>query len=105
MADSLGVGFRYEEIYEMCQAAVSQEKEKNIKDQKDSKVEMVGTRQRKRFKNSFKTQYQENARRYRQVQMSVRIVGGIRSDTFSYLKNIFLYIFIFFSGKFESNGL
>ena len=55
MADSLGVGFRYEEIYEMCQAAVSQEKEKNIKDQKDSKVEMVGTRQRKRFKNSFKT--------------------------------------------------
>ena len=73
MADSLGVGFRYEEIYEMCQAAVVRENERYR--QKDTRVELAANRQRKTFKNSFK--YQENDRRYRKVQMSVRIVGGI----------------------------
>ena len=74
MADSLGVGFRYEEIYEMCQKAIYQENEKNRKE--DTKVEIVGTSARKRLKNSFKTHHQGNSRRYRQGQMSVRIVGG-----------------------------
>ena len=75
MADSLGVGFRYEEIYEMCQKAINIENEKNRKE--EIKVEMAGTSARNRLKNSFKTHYQGNSRRYRQGQMSVRIVGGI----------------------------
>ena len=74
MADSLGVGFRYEEIYEMCQKAIYKGDEQNRKE--DTTVEIVGTRARKRLKNSFKTHYQGNSRRYRQGQMSVRIVGG-----------------------------
>ena len=76
MGDSLGVGFRYEEIYELCQAAVTRENEKYKHGQKDTRVDMVGGGPRRTFKNSFK--YRENDRRYRQVRMSVRIVGGIR---------------------------
>ena len=72
MADSLGVGFRYEEIYEMCQKAIYKEGEENRKE--ETKVEIVGTSARKRLKN--KTHYQGNSRRYRQGQISVRIVGG-----------------------------
>ena len=77
MADSLGVGFRYEEIYEMCQKAINKEQEQSRKEA--PKVEMVGKESaRKKLKNSFKTpHYQGNSRRYRQGQMSVRIVGGI----------------------------
>ena len=74
MADGLGVGFRYEEIYEMCQKAINKENEEN---RKDTKVEIVGVSARKRLKNSFRTHCQGNSRRYRQGQLSVRIVGGI----------------------------
>ena len=79
MTDSLGVGFRYEEIYEMCQKAINKEQELNRKEA--TKLEMVGKESgRKRLKNSFKTpHYQGNSRRYRQGQISVRIVGGIPS--------------------------
>ena len=75
MTDSLGVGFRYEEIYEMCQKAINKENEETRKE--DTRVEMLGTSARKRLKRSFRVDYQGNSRRYRQGQMSVRIVGGI----------------------------
>ena len=77
MTDSLGVGFRYEEIYEMCQKAIYKEDENNSNEA--TKVEIVGTSARKRLRHSFKTHCQGNSRRYRQCQMSVRIVGGILS--------------------------
>ena len=51
MADSLGVGFRYEEIYEMCQKAINKEQELNRKEA--TKLEMVGKESgRKRWKET-----------------------------------------------------
>ena len=92
MADSLGVGFRYEEIYEMCQKAIYKEDEENRKE--ETTVEIVGTSTRKRLKN--KTHYQGNSRRYRQGQMSVIIVGGTTATGLACLiKNVSLKVFFF----------
>ena len=92
MADSLGVGFRYEEIYEMCQKAIYKEDEENRKE--ETTVEIVGTSARKRLKN--KTHYQGNSRRYRQGQMSVIIVGGTTATGLACLiQNVSLKVFFF----------
>ena len=84
--DSLGVGFRYEDVLELCQKATQLDQDKQSVCVSEAST---GCKNRRRTKNSFKRRTErKEVERERHVSL---VIGGIQS--LSLPQNIYLFLY------------
>ena len=79
MTDSLGVGFRYDEIFELCQRAAGEDGAgRNAGRGRDTRLVLDKEDVKRRQNNNVVTS--KKFRKAKEKNVSVRIVGGRRND-------------------------